>query len=379
MRTITFFCALFFLLLSCTSNQAILESEKQLLTAPDKPSETGYFKNHFELAEIIQIQTSDDFLISDIKKLIRHKDNVILFSGTNNTVFIINAKNGNIETRINKIGTGPGESKTIIDISFDESSEQLLIYNDYYKLLFFDIQGKFLSEIKVDGTYEGISWYDGEVFFHNKLQGYSCYPYLVKILRLKTNTWREIGHDRRVDFPIRTLGRQMVKSKQLWFTAPLDFNLFHFNKNQVQIPYELSLSNTVTDERLIKESTSNPQRFFEEVTGNNLIYAVNSIRETTDHLVFRSNQGGIFIINKNENKIYWDSYVEETLLGMDLTYYYPHDGDDDKIMFILPAEVYTQHMQSNPKSSATPLKIKEDDNPILIFYKQKNIQSDNGS
>jgi len=374
MRTITFFCALFFLLLSCTSNQAHLESGKQLLTAPDKPSETGYFKNHFELAEIIQIQTGDDFLISDIKKLIRHKDKIIVLSGTNNTVFVVNAKNGSIEMQINKIGIGPGEYKAIIDIAFDELSDQILIYNDYYKLLFFDIQGKFLSEIKVDGTYEGVSWHDGEVFFHNKLEGYSCRPYLVKILNLKTNTWREVGDDRKVDFPIRSLGRQIVKSKQLWFTAPLDFNLLHFNKNKIAIPYEIALSNTVTDEHLIKESASSPQKFFEEVMRNNLIYAVNSIRETTDHLVFRSNQGGIFIINKNDNKVYWDSYVEESSLGIDLTYYYPHDGDDGKIMFILPAEVYTQHLQSNKMNNATPLDIKADDNPILIFYKQKSIQ-----
>ncbi len=373
MKPTVFFSILLFFLQSCTSNQAYLEGGKQLLTAPPKPSEIGYFQNHFEIAEIIPIQTGDDFLISDIKKLIRYKDKVILLSGNNNTVFVINAKNGDIEERIHKIGTGPGEFKSILDIAFDELSEQLLIYNDYSKLLFFDLQGKFLSEITVDGIYEGISWYNGEVLLHNKLEGYSCYPYLFKVLNSKDNTWKEVGHNGKVDFPIRGQGRQMVKSKQLWFTAPLDFNLFNYGKNQLHIPYELSLLNDVSDEHLIKESTSNPQKFFQEVMSNHLIYTVNSIRETTDHLVFRSNQEGIFVINKNENKVYWDKYVEEKSLSINLTYYYPHEGDDDKIMFILPAEVYTQHAQSDSENNTNLQKIREDDNPILIFYKQKNM------
>ena len=372
MKVISLFCAFLFLLLSCTSNQVVFDHNKQLLSAPNEPQENSYFKDHFEIDEIIKIQTSEDLLISDIKRLIRFEDKIILLSGENKSIFVINAENGHIDTHINRIGTGPGESNNIIDIAYDEFSERILVYNDYYKLILFDVQGEFLSEIKVDGIYEGISWIDGEVVFHSRLEGYSSFPYLVKVLNLATNTWREIGHDVPVDFAIRSLGRTMVKSKHLWFAAPLDYNLFYFNKGEVHNPYEILMSKIVT-EGLIQESKSNPQYFFQEVIGKELIYALNSIRETTDYLVFRPNLGGIFIVDKNEDEIYWDSYVEEDLLDINLTYYYPHDGNDDKIMFVLPAEVYAQHQQSNHHSSKTMLDVKEDDNPILIFYKQKNI------
>lgn len=370
MRVITSFSVLFFLLWSCASDQDHQENEAKLLTAPDMPSETGYFNDHFEVAEIIQIQTNEDFLISDIKKMIRYKDKIILLSGANNSVFVIKASDGTILTGINKIGTGPGESKTIIDIAFDESSEQILIYNDYYKLLFFDMQGTFLSEIKVDGTFEGISWYDEEVFFHSKLEGYSCYPYLLKAFNQKDNVWKEIGDNRKVDFPIRSVGRQMVRSKHLWFTAPLDFNLFYFGGNQVSVPYHVSLPNAGLDERLVKESISNPQKFFEAVAGKQLNYAINSVRETTGYLIFRANQRGIFMMDKKENMLYWETSVKADKLGVELTNYYPHDGDDDKIMFVLPAETYIRQLEANPDRRTMALDVKEDDNPILVFYKQ---------
>lgn len=357
---------------ACTSQLVHVEEGKQLLNPPAEPTEEGYFTDHFEIAEIIPIQTSEAFLVSDIKRVIRYQDKVILLSGKNNTVFVINADNGRIETHIHKIGKGPGEWRLILDIAFDEQSEQILIYNDYSKLLTFDLQGQFLSESNVDGLYENIHVYNEEVFFHNKLEGYSCYPYLIDVLNRKDNTWRVIGRDEKIDFPIRVSGRQMVKSKQLWFTAPLDFNLFSYDKEQIRTPYELAIPDAGLDENLINKATSNPMLFFGEVAKNNLIYSINSIRETSDYIVFHANQGGLFTINKKENEVHWDKSVEELSLHMKLTYY-PHDGDDDKIMFILPAEAYTQHAKSNPGSSDNSLDVKEYDNPILIFYKQKSI------
>lgn len=53
--------------------------------------------------------------------------------------------------------------------------------------------------------------------------------------------------------------------------------------------------------------------------------------------------------------------------------YYPHDGDDDKIMFILPAEAYAKNIKVNGVQMDKVLDVDEFDNPILIFYKQKDI------
>lgn len=374
-KMFSFYIALF-TFFSCSSSNVNKDSGQLFLGVSGAKSEMNYFKNHFEIAEIVAIQTNDTSLVPDIKRLIRYKDKIIILSGKTNQIFVVNAKDGKIEKCICKLGSGPGESRTILDIAFDESSEQILVYNDYSKLSFLDMRGRFLSEIKVDGLFEEIAVDNGKVVFYNKLEGYSCYPYMLRIFDVKDKTWKDAGRNDKIDFPIRSQGNQLVKSKRLWFSAPLDFSLFFYEEQQLKSPYKLDIPASELNESLIKKSVSDPQAFFREVMDGNLIYGLNSIRETSDYLVFRSNRNGLFIINKEDNKVYWDKIVEEETLGMDMAnYYYPYEGDDDKILFILLPENYVKHHQLTTEHMSMrkidSLKMKEDDNPILIFYKQK--------
>lgn len=370
MRILFFSCLFLILFQACSPEQAPVNQDSILITPSAEPAEGGYFKERFEVAEIIPIETSDDFLVSDIKKVIRHQDKIILLSGKSNTVFVINADGGRIETYINRIGKGPGEWRSILDIAYDEQTEQLLIYNDYSKLLTFGLQGQYVSETDIGDLYENIQVSDGEVLFYNRLDSYSSYPYAIKILNREDGSWKSVGSDEKLDFPIRSNGRQMVKSKQLWFTAPLDFKLFKYTNEQIGAPYELNISDDKLDGELIEKATSNPMEFFREVSGNNLTYSINSVRETSDYIVFSSNQERLYIINKKENQVYWDEYIDEDALRMNLSYF-PHDGDDDKIMFVLPAASYASYAKANPEITDGSLDINELDNPILVFYEQK--------
>lgn len=367
---ILFLCILCILFNSCNHSKEDLTTQLQLLEVPSVPSNSGFLQNHFEIAEIVPIQTTDDFLITNIKRVIRHKDRIILLSGTNNAIFIIN-ENGIIENSIHKIGNGPGESNFILDIAFDDVSEQIIVYNDYSKLLFFNLQGQFLSEVKVDGLYEGICFDKGNIIFHNKFEGYARYPYMLKVYNIKDETWEEFGRKEKLEFPISSNGCRLVRSKQIWFSAPVDFTLFTYRDKQIQTPYGLEFKTAKPSEDLIKKSISNFPQFLEEINNNNLTYSVHSIRETTDYIVFCSNRDGLFTIDKKTNTIYWDRDVEAMDLGVNLTSYFPHEGDDDKIMFILQASTFIQHRNINPSENIYLQKIQQEDNPILIFYKQK--------
>jgi hypothetical protein len=186
-------CAVCIMFVSCYSGKTNITGEQHQLNVSEENIDTTYFNDHFEIAEVVPLQTDETNLISDIKRLIRYKNQIILLSGNTRQIFIINSKGGVIEQRIHKTGNGPGESNVILDIGFDESSEQLLVYNDYSKLLFFDLQGNFLSETKVDDLYEEMTVVDGKVIFHNKLEGYSCYPLVIKVFNLKDKNWESFG------------------------------------------------------------------------------------------------------------------------------------------------------------------------------------------
>lgn len=280
--------------------------------------------------------------------MIRYQDKIILLSGQNNIIFIINSKGGKIEKTIHRIGSGPGEYKTILDIAFDEESKQIAIYNDYGKVLFFNLTGDFISDLNVGGTFEGLSCYDGKLIFYNKLEGYAYKPNLIKVFHLADRKWEEIGDDDDIiEFPVRSYGRPLVKSARLWLTAPLNFVLSSYEERELEPVYELAIPNSNISKDLIALSVSDPKKFFGEVSKNRLIYGVHSIRETEDYIVFISNQEGIFILDKNTNRVYWDKYVEERALSMKLNQYFPHDGDDGKIMFVISADYYTENIKNH--------------------------------
>src|SRR5690606_8018395 len=373
MRVNLFFIILSLLFQACSSNKTYMEVQKEILEVPAAPSEEGFFGNHFELDEVIRIETHENFLVSDIKRLIRYQDKVILLSGQNNTIFIINSKGGRIEQTIHRIGSGPGEYRTILDVAFDEESKQIAVYNDYGKVLFFNLTGDFISDLAVDGTFEGVSCYDGKLIFFNKLEGYAYKPKFVKIFHLDDKSWEEIGDVKNtIEFPVRSYGRPIVKSVRLWLAAPLNFILSSYEENRLEPIYELAIPNSNISDNLMELSVSDPRKFFGEVSKNKLIYGIHSIRETEDYIVFRSNQEGIFILDKNTDRVYWDKYVEEKALAMRLTQYYPHDGDDDKIMFVVSADYYTENLRNYADKGEIVEEVKNDDNPLLLFYKQKN-------
>lgn len=372
MRKFYFLFLLQFSLMSCFISKTKVNNTDHLLSVFDNPSDSSYFCSHFELAEIVAIQKNKDFIISDIKKVIRYKNKIILLEGTQSSIYIIDATNGKLECVIKKWGRGPGESRTIIDIAFYEELEQIIIFNDYAKMLFFDIKGEFLYEEEVGNLYEEISLYEHEVIFYSKLEGYSCYPYAFKVFNIKTKNWRDAGNNTKIDFHIRSRGRNLVKSKQIWFAAPLDYSLSVFRNSQIYTSIKLDISGYTLNDRLIKLSISDPFAFFMEVNSNSLIYSFNSIRETPNHIVFKSNQNGFFIIEKANNKLYWNKFNNECFMSS-LVNYYPHDGNDGKIMFILPAHEYIHHTNNSMISALGILEIKEDDNPILIFFKEKQL------
>jgi len=354
------------LLCSCINKGSKLEMAELSLSAPEKYTNTRYFTEAFELAEIVPIQTSNTYLVSDIKRVIKYKEIIILLSGSNNQVFIIDSNTGKIKKNISKLGSGPGESRTIMDIAFDESIERILVLNDYNKLLVFNLDGELLDSVTVEDLYEEMTVMGDEVFFWNILNGYSCFPYKLDIYNIKNKSWKTVGNNIKKDFSIRDFGRYLVKSKNIWFTSPLDFDFFSYTNGKINTAIELDMPEKKVHENLIKKSISDPRSFFNDIFTSNLIFSINSVRETQTHLVFKSNLEGIFIMNKNNKKVYWEKITEKKFPNMDIQYY-PHDGDDDKLMFILTAEELIRGSVANSDF----FNIKEDDNPVLIFYREK--------
>jgi hypothetical protein len=347
-----------------------------LLTLPKSTNEE-MFKRNFELELIVPVETTDEYLFAYVKRVIFYMDKLIILT-VNNEIFVVNAYSGKVETHINRKGNGPGESKNIRDIAFDDKMERILVLNDYKKLLYFDFHGKFLEEENIEKYYENIMYDEGNVIFYNVGEGYGCYPYALDIYNLQTKKWKKIGEDKKVDFAMRGYGRYIVKSKNIWFSPVLDLDMYILNNHdEIENPYKLVVKTPLSKE-LQKKNFSDISSFIKEVGERNILYDILAIRETANFMFFKPNLPGYFIMDKKTKELQWIKNFEYDHLGLRLPDYFSHDGDDNRIMFVLQADEWLKrksvdlgNIPEHLKKQINSMKIDEDDNPILLFYKEK--------
>lgn len=376
MKNLNLYLILVFLC-SCTGSQPIADNQI-LLTHPVKKTTGEVFLDHFELEAIMPIETTKDFLLSGINRVIYHKTKIIILDRSATSIFVIDANNGKVETHIHRKGRGPGESLNILDIAFDDKSEQILVFNDYYKLLYFDLKGSFLKEEKItDESFDEIVYDNGKVIFYNAGDGYGCFPHSVSFYDLQDKSWKKVGEDRKVDFPVRGYGRSLVKSKNIWFTPVLDFGLHRLNDGEIEVPYKLD-QKPLSDE-VREKSISDIVSFYREVSDRDILHSIHSIRETEKFIIFKSNRrDGFLMMSKKESKLFWEERVEDTNLGLESMRYFPHNGDDNRIMFVVNAYEWVERSPEDAdnipeqiRKKTDNVKVTEESNPILVFYKEK--------
>jgi len=375
-----FFSGFVCLLFSCITTE-FTSRYSTSIEQPVSTIEDGWLSNYFELDRIVPIETTDSFVMSEgIKRFIQYKNKLIFLDYFTASIYVADAYSGKIETYINRKGRGPGEWHRVMDISFDDQNEQILAYNDYQKLLYFSLDGTFIKEERVNNKLYGeIMYHDGNLIFYNHGVGISCYPYLIDIYHLADRTWKTIGSNQKVDFQGRK-GCLMVKSKNIWYAPTLDMGLhiLDMDSNVIKTPYRLEVKNPLTKNIQKMFIKSDYRSFHREVSQRGILYLLSSIRETEKYIVFNTNYG-LMMLNKNSLEINGMWRMFDEYLGIYLSRYYPHDSDDNRIMFIVGSDDWfkrnptAQNIPEHLKAQIEMVKVDEkiESNPILVFYKEK--------
>ncbi|MDR0605733.1 MAG: 6-bladed beta-propeller [Bacteroidales bacterium] len=362
-------------LVACSNNKPTNDLSR-ILTVQN-PANDGIFAEFFEIESIVPIETKDDFIISNIKKVIwADADNIIILDDKS-CIFAINSRTGKAKFSIDKKGQAPGESKNICDITFDTLSRNIIVLNDYKKILFFDMDGKFLYEESVKKLYENIVYDRGNAILYNPGEGYGCYPYCIDVYNIQNKSWKHEGDDTKLEFPFRPYGRLIVKSKQIWFSAPLGYQIGRITEDyKFDFPYTLKTEKQITKD-MIELATSNYMSFSRKIREEGIIYGISSIRETDNFLVFKTNRIPLLMMSKNGLTVEGYRRVFDKNIKVRLANYFPHDGDDNRIMFIVQPNEWKEretpkNIPPHIQSLVDSVKIEDDNNPILMFYKEKN-------
>lgn len=138
-------CCLFFILLitSCQKDMSggVNSYNVEALRSSNKVFDV---ENSGLKFRYIPLELSDSSLIGDIDKIILTKDYIVVRS--NDFIFLFDYK-GDFIRRIGARGDGPGQYKSILDVSVDESERRIFLA-DYSsnKVLEYDFEGKYLKD-----------------------------------------------------------------------------------------------------------------------------------------------------------------------------------------------------------------------------------------
>lgn len=113
------------------------------------------FDYFYRLKEVVPLETTDSSVMGDIMKVISVKDRIFVAPWNGKSIFIFDRK-GKYLSRIDKEGRGPGEYLKISDFMVTEQPKEILVYAQEGKLNFYDWQGNFLREGKMDNFVNGV-------------------------------------------------------------------------------------------------------------------------------------------------------------------------------------------------------------------------------
>lgn len=330
---------------------------------------TKLISENLDITEIIVLETLDSSLIRNIKRIIIHNDSIIILNDREE--ILIFDSNGKFIDKIRKRGRGPGEYNNIVDITIDKKKDHLFIYADDFSLLVYDLQGNFLSKISgvdKDNLYERIMFENNRILLYNPLG--SKDENIIRIYDLSSSDYiKNRFNNKTVDFILRQQGVPIVKSKSIWYVVPLDNLLLNSEGN---ITYRIKTNNFGISKNMLEIQYSNTKRLIDEINEKQICYGFSSIRETNKAIYFKSNIHDLIILNKKNNRIEWNTYLQDEANNINNLIYFPHDGDDNKIMFIITDRSSFKNLDILDKySNATEELVNEEQNPILVFYKEQ--------
>ena len=113
--------------------------------------------NYFSDYKIIPLETNENSLIKRIDRLIIHENKIYILDQDLKSIFMFN-ENGIYINKIFNVGKGPGEYVQLRDFTITDDSHIVLHSSSPYKLIFYDMNGKYIFEKKINNHYYNISY-----------------------------------------------------------------------------------------------------------------------------------------------------------------------------------------------------------------------------
>ena len=149
-RLLVLFCA-GILVVSCREQKksAPTGADVKEVTFKEAPKDF-LIASSFKNIHMIQLETKEECLISDIKRVVDVEGKVYVLTRTNE-IFCFDRATGKYIRTIGRLGEGPGEYVSAMDICYDEK-EKCICVVDYYKgaIHSYSLDGRFIGDRQLD-------------------------------------------------------------------------------------------------------------------------------------------------------------------------------------------------------------------------------------
>ena len=346
--------------------------------------EKGNFDDYFDSYSLIPLETTTSSIISKISRIYFCKGKIFILDKKTNQIFIFN-KNGKFFKKINSKGKGPNEYVGLRDFTINEDTNEIIVYSYFpKKILVYNFEGQFVKQFnqkKEEKEYRNIA-YDGKkyLFLLDKVE--EGEPFLIeKSLNLETeNTFLNAEIKDKI-FDIVSFGvPNIIKSNSGLYTSFVySDTIYKYNKSSgFEAKYYIDFGAQKTP---LQEYKTQKHNFFSNTVNNRKYgFGITDFRETKNFVIFKYHGYKMIIYSKKDkkaNKIssFYKGYIS-------FSNYKAHDDNDDNIISIVDAELFSSKMnffdKNEDKWNQVPDKIKEifkntsaTDNPLLLVYKFK--------
>lgn len=360
------------LLLSSCSQTKVCEDILSI-HIPDESVSCDSFFHTFKYEKAIQLQTSDDYIVSEIRRLIIEDSLVFILNGYRQ-VFVFN-QDGSFIRHIGEVGRGTGEYGKLLDIATDRNNRRLFLYSDDHRIIEYSYDGVFLKQnrIKKGSLYKSIKYENGDLYFFKELG--TSDGSLISILDGKSI--KNASTLKTCDFPVSFSGVPFVKGKSLLFSQTSSNIIYEFNGKNSKKKFQLIIPHFITEEGRDKyNQNKNVMDILTDIYRKSITYDITSIRETNDGIFLKTNQSPLIWIKPNyQESTKFGTIIDKTISNQPLNYL-AHDGNDDSIIFLAEGSAVAEREGKNkiPELESKLATMNEHSNPILLFFKHNGFQ-----
>lgn len=247
----------------------IEKTDYKILSTDGKINHISY-KELFSDIEIIKLETSPEFLITNIDKAVVYGDTIIIFDRFQSKIGLFN-KTGEFISLIGDRGEGPGEYISIYDFSLYPNKNIITLLSPYGELYNYTLTGEFNNKISLPAkhNYYACSWLnERDIILWSAVEeddpGLTLYN-----TKSKEIVYEDWYNDRILD--MSNLNPFFKYGNSLYFAAPLSFLIYEITEKKISISYlwdfnDRYISPTIINKiKSIKKPFERNQKLIEEM------------------------------------------------------------------------------------------------------------------